>query len=221
METYIYIITALITILWSVWIYNLWGGRIGLKDDSGYRFLLMILPSTFFLVIVFVGFRPSLFIRLDLVGLLLYDFVTTISAVFILFGVYLFETNSRSWYVFSVTFQIVFSSGVIIMLLLLRFFPPFLIKFSQLASEIKSINLFALLWGFLNPERHERDLYDFINKILIALFSYIPISIARFFYNRRKLNQVLREFNDLKKELKKVSEIEERLKRLERTDLNR
>ncbi len=221
METYIYIVTALLTIVWSVWIYTLWGVKVKLREDSGYRFLLMILPSSFFLVIVFAGFKPSLFIRLDLIGLVFYDLSTIVSGVLILFGVYLFRGNTRKWYVFGVVFQILFSLGVVIVLLALRFFPPLLIKFSQIASEVKSVNLFAMLWGFLNPERHERDLYDFINKILIALFSYIPISIARFFYNRRKLNQILNEFDRVKRELGRLSEIEKRLEQLEKTRLNR
>ncbi len=219
MEIFVYVVTAIVTISWSVWIYLLWGKIEGLKEDSGYRFFVMILPSTFFLSIVFSAFKPTLFIRLDLVALVLYDIVIFLSSVAVLLGVYLlserFRGNNKRYFVGAIIFQSFVSVIIIFGLVLLRIFPPLLIKMYQLINQLSTFNFFAEMWRFLNPENHEEDLYNFMNKVLIAIFSYIPISIARFVYNRRKLNQILAEFRKIEGKVNQIDNLEKRLEKLE------
>jgi cell division protein FtsB len=61
----------------------------------------------------------------------------------------------------------------------------------------------------VNPETHQQDLASMANKVLIALLSYIPISLIRsILVNRqiaRQRREMYRELEDLKK---RVAELE-------------
>ena len=75
-DAVIYVATAGLAVAWSVWNYFLWGGRAGLAEDSPFRFLNIIGPSAYFLLIVLAGWQHVKSVRLDLVGLVVLDALT-------------------------------------------------------------------------------------------------------------------------------------------------
>ncbi|GEM_PF-3528488 len=201
MELTVYIGTAVLTVFWSVWIHNLWSEKAGLREDSGIRFLMIILPSTIFLMITFSGWQGKFFFRIDLIGLLILDAVTIIVAV--VMAIFLKVERRRKQMVFKVSLFFYFFLATVIVagVYLLKAFPFLLVKFSQLVSEGKRIDLSATLWGILNPEKHENDLNRAVDKLFIALLTYVPISVVRFFYSRKQFKRINEELEKMKEEI--------------------
>lgn len=75
METAIYITSVLITILWSVWNYRLWTTKAQLREESIFRFVLIMGPSAYLLVCLLAGWRGGAGLRLDLLGIIVLDIV--------------------------------------------------------------------------------------------------------------------------------------------------
>ncbi len=204
LENIIYAVTAVITILWSVWIYILWSERVGLSEDSDIRYILMILPSSLFLLIVFSNWRSGIFIRLDLISLVLLDVITVSVSFILLLVLNIKSINSRKGYILALFLYFITSVLLVAGIFTVKFYPPLLIRVYQVIEEGKSIDLGNLTWSLLNPENHENALESMTNKILLALFTYIPLSLARFFYSRRQMKKLVKRIEDLEASLKRV-----------------
>jgi len=202
LESLIYIGTALITVLWSVWIYSLFGKRVGLSEDSGFRYVLIILPSSLFLLILFSNWQSSLFIRLDLIGLVLLDVVTVIAAVILLFVLNIKGIDDRKGYIFTLLLYFLASLLLVVMVFAVKIFPPLLIRVYQVIEESKKFNFGNFTWSWLNPEKHENSVASLMNKLLLALLTYIPLSLVRFFYNRRQMKKLIKRIDRLEYTLK-------------------
>ena len=83
-EIGIYLGTALVTVVWSVWIYLAWLDRGGLPEDSPRRWLAMFAPSAYFLLMALAGWRHARVLRLDLAGLVALDGLTLLCALALL-----------------------------------------------------------------------------------------------------------------------------------------
>ncbi len=207
-DALIYLATALLTIVWSVWIYLWWHERAELPEDSPARFLLIIMPSSYFLILAVSGWARAISIRLDLIGLIAFDIITILFAFFLALAMRGAPAMRGRRYIIYTLLHSILSLAVITAIYLIRVFPPFLIRFSTWIRQFQELNLMQLAWIGLNPETHERDVVDMMNRIVIALFSYIPISIIRILYMSRRRIRLERDLEQLRN---KVSELEEKL----------
>jgi cell division protein FtsB len=67
-----------------------------------------------------------------------------------------------------------------------------------------------MAWTGLNPEARQQDLASMANKVLIALLSYIPISLARSILVNRQISRQRREMH------REIEGLKRRLEELER-----
>jgi hypothetical protein len=65
-------------------------------------------------------------------------------------------------------------------------------------EDSKSLELF---WHLLNPETNKQDTVSAINKLLIALCSYLPLTLVRMLYTNRKFKVLKREIDEIKEKL--------------------
>ena len=88
------------------------------------------------------------------------------------------------------------------MIFAVKIFPPLLIKVYQVIEESRKFDFGKLTWGWLNPENHENSVSSLMNKLLLALFTYIPLSLVRFIYNRRQMKKLIKRIDRLEYVLK-------------------
>ncbi|MBN2553380.1 MAG: hypothetical protein JXB06_11460 [Spirochaetales bacterium] len=208
METTLYIGTAILTIAWSVWTYLTWSDRSRLEDYTGKRFYLIASPSGYFLLLALAGWQRIQMIRLDLIGLAVYDCLIVLSWIILLIARGLKAAQFKKMY----TGVLVFFNIVAVILVggifLIRLFPPLLIRLSDFINQGIRLEFFKFAWIGLDPETHERDFISMANKILIALFSYIPITVLRTLYTHRQIIRqrkwITEEINTLKRKIEEL-----------------
>lgn len=212
-ETALYIGTAVLTILWSVWTYLLWSDKSALQEFSGRRFYLIAAPSGYFLLLALSGWQKAQMIRLDLVGIAAYDAVILISWLALLIARALRLGEFKRAYVGILTFYNVLSILLLAAVYLVRLFPPLLIRITALLSQGIHLEFFRFAWVGLDPTRHEQDLVSVANKALIAVISYIPVTIFRALYVNRQMSRHRRELGDEIEQLKRrVGDLERKQK---------
>jgi hypothetical protein len=212
-ETALYIGTAVLTILWSVWTYLVWSDKSALQEFSGKRFYLIAAPSGYFLLLALSGWQKAQVIRLDLVGIAAYDAVIVVSWLALLIARALRLGEFKRAYVGILTFYNVLSILLLAAVYLVRFFPPLLIRVAALLRQGVHLEFFRFAWVGLDPTRHEQDLVSVANKALIAVISYIPVTVFRALYVNRQMSRHRRHLNEEIDELKRrVSELERRHK---------
>jgi hypothetical protein len=212
-ETALYIATAVLTIAWSVWTYLTWSDRARLEDYTGKRFYLIASPSGYFLLLALTGWQRVQMIRLDLIGLAVYDCLIILCWFILLIARGVKTRSFKRTY----TRILVFFNVVAIILVggifLIRLFPPLLIRLSNFIHQGIRLEFFKFAWIGLDPETHERDFVSMANKILIALFSYIPITVLRTLYIHRQISRqrkwITTEINSLKR---KIEDLENKQK---------
>jgi hypothetical protein len=208
MEMALYIGTAILTIAWSVWTYLTWSDRSRLEDYTGKRFYLIASPSGYFLLLALAGWQRIQVIRLDLIGLAVYDILIVLCWILLLIARGLKASQFKKMYirvlaVFNIV-AVLLVGGVF----LIRLFPPLLIRVSDFITQGIRLDFFKFAWIGLDPETHERDFISMANKILIALFSYIPITVLRTLYTHRQISRqrkwVTTEINALKRKIEQL-----------------
>jgi len=208
MEMALYIGTAVLTIAWSVWTYLTWSDRSRLEDYTGKRFYLIASPSGYFLLLALAGWQRVQMIRLDLIGLAIYDILIVLCWILLLIARGLKASQFKKMY----TRMLVVFNIVAVLLVggvfLIRLFPPLLIRVSDFINQGIRLDFFKFAWIGLDPETHERDFISMANKILIALFSYIPITVLRTLYTHRQISRqrkwVTMEINALKRKIEQL-----------------
>ncbi|MEE8591929.1 MAG: hypothetical protein V3V57_17760 [Spirochaetia bacterium] len=213
MEMALYIGTAILTIAWSVWTYLTWSDRSRLEDYTGKRFYLIASPSGYFLLLALAGWQRVQLIRLDLIGLAVYDCLTILCWIVLLIARGLKVGQFKKIYTRTLVFFNVVAIVLVAGIFLIRLFPPLLIRLSDFINQGVRLEFFKFAWIGLDPETHERDFISMANKILIALFSYIPITMLRTLYISRQMSRQRRwittEISNLKR---KIEELEKKLK---------
>jgi hypothetical protein len=208
MEMALYIGTAILTIAWSVWTYLTWSDRSRLEDYTGKRFYLIASPSSYFLLLALAGWQRVQVIRLDLIGLAVYDILIVLCWILLLIARGLKASQFKKMYirvlaVFNIV-AVLLVGGVF----LVRLFPPLLIRVSDFITQGIRLDFFKFAWIGLDPETHERDFISMANKILIALFSYIPITVLRTLYTHRQISRqrkwITTEINALKRKIEQL-----------------
>jgi len=211
METAIYLGTAALTILWSVWIYRTWSQRARLRESDAGRFYHIIAPSGYFVLLALAGWERARVIRLDLIGAVVYDGIIVLCALVLLAAGALKHIDFRRSFRRILVLYNLLAVLLLVALYLVKFFPPLLIRFTAVIQQLASLDFFRFAWVGLDPESHERDLVSMANKVLIALLSYIPVSLARALYISRQMSRQRREMHD------ELGRMRQRIDALERT----
>jgi hypothetical protein len=212
METILYLGTAALSVAWSVYIYMAWSDRARRPESAGGRILLIIFPSAYFLLIALSGWGRAVTLRLDILGLLILDGLTL--ACWLALAISAWVKLARYRRAFTLVLTVYHAIAVLLVAAvhLLKLYPPLLIIATSLIDQAGKIDFLRFTWVQLDPQTHDRDLVGMLNKILIALFSYVPISIMRALYVNRQVNRQRRE---LKAEIAalrhKVKKLEEKV----------
>jgi hypothetical protein len=208
MEMALYIGTAILTIAWSVWTYLTWSDRSRLEDYTGKRFYLIASPSGYFLLLALAGWQRVQLIRLDLIGLAVYDVLIVLCWIILLIARGLKPSQFKKMYISVLAVFNIIAVLLVAGVFLIRLFPPLLIRVTDFINQGVRLEFFKFAWIGLDPETHERDFVSMANKILIALFSYIPITVLRTLYTHRQIIRqrkwITMEINELKRKIEQL-----------------
>ncbi len=206
MDTIVYLITAAITIIWSVWIYLWWESRAGLSEETALRLFLIVAPSTYFLLIAISGWAGIRDFRLDLAGLIFLDCVTILAGIFLSTLLRFPRVNHRHAYLVILTLYNLVAILEIAFVYVVRNTPSLMVKVASIAGEWQRIDFLSFSW-LGGPERSaQSDLVGLLNKILIALLSYIPVSIIRYIGSVRLRRKLERELSTLKAKVDRLEQ---------------
>jgi cbb3-type cytochrome oxidase subunit 3 len=198
-DTAIYLATAAITIVWAVWTYLLWADRAGLPEDSSMRFLLIVGPTVFFIVTALAGLDKILYLRLDIIGILALDCLALVCLLFLVVVFYILRRRSARAYRFILLFYFVTAAFITAFSHLIKFSPTMLLMVYGWIQQAARMDFFKFAWVGLNAQSGEADLVGMLNKIVIAVLSYVPIAMVRFIYSthqRKKFHQQIDELRD-------------------------
>ena len=96
----------------------------------------------------------------------------------------------------------------------MRSFPPLRIPIYSWIEQGLRLDFLRFAWKELNPEARQQDLSSMANKVLIALLSYIPISLLRSILVNRQISRQRREmYREIEELKKRLEELEQKLER--------
>lgn len=196
METTIYIITAVLTVVWSVWTYLWWEEKAGLSEETPLRFLLIVAPSSYFLLVVISGWYSVPSFRLDLAVLVLLDATTVICSGLLAVLSTIGRVNLRRLYIDVLIIYNLICLFLIAAVYIVRNNPALIAKLSMIASQMTRIDFFSFAW--IGGQTGPPDLLGILNKLFIALLSYIPVSVIRFAGQVRRRRRMERDIESLK-----------------------
>ena len=209
METILYICTAALTVAWSVFTYIAWTDKERRGEYVVGRFFLIIGPSAYFLLLILAGWSRVQALRLDMIGIAALDVLTAVCWLGLLVArVVRSRDPKRTLAGFLITYHIL--AGLLVVgVFLVRSFPPLRIPISAWIDQGMRLDFLRFAWKELNPEARQQDLSSMGSKVLIALLSYIPISLLRTILVNRQISRQRREMYRALEELKKrVEELE-------------
>ena len=203
METILYICTAALTVAWSVFTYIAWTDKERRGEYVVGRFFLIIGPSAYFLLLILAGWSRVQALRLDMIGIAALDVLTAVCWLGLLVARALRSRDpKRTLAGFLITYHIL--AGLLVVgVFLVRSFPPLRIPISAWIDQGMRLDFLRFAWKELNPEARQQDLASMANKVLIALLSYIPISLIRSILVNRQISRQRREMFRMIEELKK------------------
>jgi len=203
METILYICTAALTVAWSVFTYIAWTDKERRGEYVVGRFFLIIGPSAYFLLLILAGWSRVQALRLDMIGIAALDVLTAVCWLGLLLARALRSRDpKRTLAGFLITYHIL--AGLLVVgVFLVRSFPPLRIPISAWIDQGMRLDFLRFAWKELNPEARQQDLASMANKVLIALLSYIPVSLIRSILVNRQISRQRREMFRMIEELKK------------------
>lgn len=213
MDTIVYLATAAITVVWSVWIYLWWESRARLGEETGLRLALIVAPSSYFLLIAVSGWAEVQNLRLDLAGLVFLDIVTIVFGILLSTLLRFPTVNRRRTYLIILAVYNSLAISEIILLYVVRSQPFLMVRVAQIVGEWERLNVLSFGWLGGQERSSQPDLVGLLNKLLIALISYIPVSIIRYVGSVRRRRKLERELAVLKN---KVDSLEQRITEQER-----
>jgi hypothetical protein len=92
---------------------------------------------------------------------------------------------------------------------IIKYFPPLLIPITNLLVQGQRLDFFRFAWLGLDPETHDRDLISMLNKILIALLSYLPIAFIRALIQARQRRRIVEELTLLRRRIEELEQSHE------------
>lgn len=195
-ETTLYIVTAVLTVVWSVWTYLWWEEKAGLSEETAFRFLLIVAPSSYFLLVVISGWYTVPTLRLDLATLVLLDATTVLCSGFLAVLGNVGRINHRRLYIDVLVAYNLVSIILVGAVYLVRYSPVLTARLSAIASQMTRIDFFSFAW--VGAQTGQPDLLGILNKLFIALLSYIPVSVIRFTGQVRRRRRMERDIESLK-----------------------
>jgi len=217
METILYVCTAALTVAWSVFTYISWTGQERRGEYVVGRFFLIVGPSAYFLLLILAGWSRVPELRLDLFGIMLLDVLTAGCWLGLLLARALKARDAEPKRVmvgFLITYHVV-AALLVLGVFLVRSFPPLRIPLASWIQQGLRLEFMRFAWKELNPEARQQDLASMANKVLIALLSYIPVSLIRSILVNRQISRQRREM------YRQIAELKRRVEDLERRGLPR
>lgn len=187
-----------------MWLFLVWVKKAGLKESSPLRFGLIFLPATYFLLIAFSGWAEVMFLRVDILGLIFFNLITL--ACWLVQGVTLFMPgkNYKMIYIISAGLNQVLYLGLVIFVYSLKSHPLTAVSISTFFESFQDVNFLKILWEGLDVTNPQQNVSDVINKVLIALGSYVPLTALRLWYTNKKFKQLRLEIDYLKNEFERI-----------------
>jgi len=210
METILYICTAALTVAWSVFTYIAWTDKERRGEYVVGRFFLIIGPSAYFLLLILAGWSRVRELRLDLIGIAALDVLTAACWLGLLVARAVRPKDSKRTLAGFLIAYHVLAAALVIGVFLVRSFPPLRIPLASWIGQGLRLEFLRFAWKELDPEARQQDLSSMANKVLIALLSYVPISLVRSILVNR---QISRQRRDMYRE---IAELKKRLEELER-----
>ncbi len=210
METILYICTAALTVAWSVYTYIAWSDKERRGEYVVGRFFLIIGPSAYFLLLILAGWSRVQELRLDLIGITTLDVLTAACWLGLLFARALKPADSKRTLAGFLIAYNVLAALLLLAVFLVRSFPPLRIPLASWLQQGLRLEFLRFAWKELNPEARQQDVASFANKVLIALLSYIPVSLLRSILVNRQISRQRRDM------FREIEELKKRLEELER-----
>ena len=198
METGIYVGAVALTVVWSVYLHTTWSTRAKLTEDAGGRFFLIVGPSSYLLATVLSGWQEITEMRLDLIGLVLLSGIILLTWLVLLIYFAARHTDDTQGYKIMLVLYNTASILVVAGCWSLRLIPPFREAVMGIVEESRTIDFFSFAWVALDTRSREQDLSSMLNRILIALLSYVPISLIRIAYGNRKRKRIVQDVDALR-----------------------
>ena len=208
METALYIGTAIVTVLWSVWIYLSWQERARLREDSGFRVLLIVAPSSYFLLVSLSGWATISDFRVDLAALVVLDAITVGCGLVLGILILLTKVDQRGAYVALLVIYNAAALMTVAATFVIRHHPPLIARLASIVGQWGKLDFFSFTWLGAGQGGGQPDLVGMLNKMLIALLSYIPIAVVRSVGSARQRRRLLREVASLRA---RVDSLEQRV----------
>ena len=98
------------------------------------------------------------------------------------------------------------SLGVLALVIVARNNIVVLLRITTLLRHLGQMEFFSFAWVGVDEERQQQDLVSFLNRVLVAVFSYVPIAFLRFLTGMRHRRRVDRELEQIKRRLSAVEE---------------
>lgn len=204
MESLLYAVTAGVIILWSVWSYSFWSENAGLSEDTSFRNVLIIIPSSLFLLIALSGWRTVESFRFDLFAIIFLDVVTVLCSIALL-GVRLFARhNPRAPFLAIISIWFFMAVVTVVSAHLLKTSPVLITHINELLTQFERINFLSFSWLGVDPETREQDFVRLLNRVFIAILSYIPVSLVRYITVKRQTGKLSRELRNVRSRLENL-----------------
>jgi hypothetical protein len=174
------------------------------------RFFLIIGPSAYFLLLILAGWSRVRELRLDLVGIAGLDVLTAGCWLGLLLALAFRPRDPKRTLAGFLVVYHVLAVLLVLGVFLVRSFPPLRILLATWLDQGLRLQFLRFAWKELNPEARQQDLASMANKVLIALLSYIPVSLVRSILVNRQISRQRRETYRL------IEELKQRLEELER-----
>jgi len=207
METGIYLTTGVLTVLWSVLVYRWWEDRAHLRDESGLRLLLIAAPSSYFLLIAVSGWSAVANFRVDLAALVVLDAATVLCALVVLVLGGFRSIEKRSVYIGVVVAYNVIAAFLAGATLIVRSFPPLIVRVASIVGQWNRLDFFSFSWFAASEAGKQPDLVRILNRILIAILSYVPIGILRGVSNARQRRALRRDVDLLHARIERLEQL--------------
>lgn len=199
MSISIYFISGLITALWSFWLFIVWEKKAGLKDTSLLRFLLMLLPVSYYILITFSDWSSIIFLRVDIMGLVCISLAALFFWLIQLGTLFFRQEVYRQIFLITVMFNQAITLSLVVFTFVLKSYPLVAVRLSTFLESWQQVDLLKVLWEGLDPEKNQATMLDLFNKIIIALGIYIPMTAVRIWYTDRKFKQLKQEIDNLQR----------------------
>jgi hypothetical protein len=158
----------------------------------------------FFLLSAVSGWRQSQFLRIDLLTLIILDIITLVSALVDWVRGKFIRGNRKTVFLITVILYNLLGTLITVSAYTLRSFPLLFIPLTELLTAFQDSRLFSFSWFAVRSDTGQKDIIQLFNKILIAVFSYVPIFVIRFVYFNRKYEKMKKSIQNLEREIKKI-----------------